>query len=167
MRHLAMRLASVLILSTTLALAVSVAPAGAMNSDAARTDQRHHGHGQDRSALFVVNTEFGVEDSPVVRATGPFKSCTTVTDVFGDVYDLGNITAFYGVKSMTCAAGNVILSYGAVQNPRTFDTHGTWTILVSTLPGVRSGGGTLFGDADACDDVTGNGCILDTFRMRH
>lgn len=103
----------------------------------------------------------------MVRATGPFGSCTSVADLFGNAVDLGNSQAFYGVKEMTCAAGKVVLSYGVRQNPRTFDTRGTWTVLVSTLPGVRAGrGGTLFGDADACDDVTGNGCILDAFRLR-
>lgn len=168
MRHLATRLASALALSTTLALSISAAPAGgAAAADVAQGSHRHDGHVHHTSAMFVVNTEGGADHSPVVRATGPFKTCRTVTSQFGNAFDLGGGTqAFYGVQAVTCKSGDLILSYSVVQNPRTFDTHGTWTILISTLPGVRSGGGTLFGDADACEDVTGQGCILDTFRMR-
>jgi hypothetical protein len=174
MRHLARHLASALVLAATLALTISAAPtAGAASPNLGQGSHGHehghgHGHGHHRSAKFVVNTEFGVADSPVVRATGPFKSCTTVTDLFGDEFDLAHAPAFYGVKALTCAAGDVILSYGVVANPKTFDTHGSWTILFSTLPGVRSGGGKLFGDSGACDDVTGEGCVLDTFWLsRH
>jgi hypothetical protein len=170
MRHLAKHLATALVLTTTLALTISGAStAGAASASGSHGSHGSHGHdghgGHHRSAGFIVNTEFGLETSPVVRATGPFKSCTTATDLFGDAYDLGYSQAFYGVKAITCADGDLILSYGVVLNPETFDTYGTWTILVSTLPGVRSGGGKLFGDADACDDSTGEGCILDIFRM--
>jgi hypothetical protein len=166
MRHLARQLASALALTATLALTISAAPtAGAASANLGQGSHHHDGHGHHRSAKFVVNTQFGLEESPVVRATGPFKSCTSVTELFGDAYDLGYTQAFYGVKAVTCADGDLILSYGVVLDQETFNTYGTWTILVSTLPGVRSGGGKLFGDSQACDDLTGEGCVLDTFWM--
>jgi hypothetical protein len=155
-RRLAGVLLATTILSTGLASAAAARPGGGH-------DNGHHTHGGE--VKLVVNTQFESETSPVVKATGPFRNCTSIQDLYGDAVDLGFTLAFYGIKEVTCADGDVILSYGAILSTRREGvTYGNWDILVSTLPGVKSGGGKLYGDPSKCVDLTGDeGCILDTF----
>lgn len=126
----------------------------------------HHSHG--RHAKLVVNTQFEAETSPVVKARGAFRGCTSVQDLYGDAVDLGYTLAFYGIKEVTCAGGDVVLSYGVLLSTRREGvTYGSWDILASTLPGVTSGGGRLRGNPDRCVDLSGDeGCVLDTFSGR-
>jgi hypothetical protein len=158
------RLAGVL-LATTI-LSTGLAPAAAAAHPGGGHNNGHHSHGE--YVKLVVNTQFESETSPVVKATGPFRMCTSVQDLYGDAVDLGFTLAFYGIKEVTCANGDVILSYSAILSTRREGvTYGSWDILVSTLPGVESGGGKLHGDPSKCVDLTGDeGCILDTFRGR-
>jgi hypothetical protein len=153
-------------------LATTILVTGLMSGSAAAAHPgggHHDGHGSHGGAVkLVVNTQFEAGTSPVVKATGAFRKCTSVQDLYGDAVDLGYTLAFYGIKEVTCARGDVILSYGVILSThREGVTYGSWNILVSTLPGVESGGGKLYGDPSKCVDLTGDeGCILDTFRGR-
>ena len=68
------RVAAVLLTTIGLVAALAAAPASA-------TDRGGHpGDDHGKAVKLVVNTQFG-ESSPVVKATGPFRSCTSVQDL--------------------------------------------------------------------------------------
>ena len=117
-------------------------------------------------ASFVVNTQFRQGPSPIVAATGPFTSCTSVIDRNGAGQQTGpRSILFTGEKQLLCGDFEVIVVYQATVNQASGrKTFGTWSVVSSTLPGVEFGGGRLTGDAARCELLAGSdGCILDTF----
>jgi hypothetical protein len=120
----------------------------------------------DSRTTFVVNTQFWDEPSPIVSATGPLASCTSVQDEPGLATQTGPRTVlFSGVKTLNCAGGTVTITFEATLNfAAGRKTFGTWSVVDSTLPGVSFGGGRLTGDSTRCELLPGSeGCILDTF----
>ncbi len=146
-------------------VAIALLAASIVGPSASGAVTRGHDHGSHGGSVkLVVNTQLGEETSPVVKASGRFRSCTSVTDLYGDSVDLGYTLAFFGLKQINCDKGEVIVSYGVLLGQDEPDTRGHWNILVSTLPGVRSGGGSLFGDSSKCVELSGDeGCVLDIF----
>jgi hypothetical protein len=125
---------------------------------------------QDSATSFVVNTQFRSGPSPVVAATGPLSTCTTVTENEGaQAIPTGpRSLLFVGTKTLACANGTVTIAYQATINTASGrKTFGTWSVVDSTVPGVAFGGGRLTGDSARCQVLAGSdGCILDTFTGR-
>lgn len=114
----------------------------------------------------VVNTQFGPISSPVVSATGPLATCTSVSDLETDAVQTGPRTVlFFGTKLVDCVGGDVMVAFEATLNfVAGRKTSGSWNVVSSTLAGVASGGGQLKGDGARCEVLDGSdGCILDRF----
>jgi hypothetical protein len=125
---------------------------------------------QDFATSFVVNTQFRSGPSPIIAATGPLATCTTVTENEGaQAIPTGpRSLLFVGTKTLDCANGTVTIAYQATINTASGrKTFGTWSVVDSTLPGIAFGGGRLTGDSTRCELLAGSdGCILDTFTGR-
>ena len=125
---------------------------------------------QDSATYFVVNTQFRSTPSPIVAATGPLATCTTVKEnAGGQAIPTGpRSVLFVGTKTLRCATGTVTIAYEATSNTASGrKTFGTWSVVDSTLPGVAAGGGRVSGDSTQCQVLAGSsGCILDTFTGR-
>lgn len=107
-----------------------------------------------------------------MASSGPLAACTSVTDASNaPIGRTRNQTLFNGMKVLRCGTATVTLGYQAfITIPDghapggAFTTHGTWWVIDSTLPGVTSGGGVLYGDNRLCVPAPqSQGCILDTY----
>lgn len=103
-------------------------------------------------------------DGSVVRAAEPLSSCTTVENRDADADDSDpDVMVFTGTHVVRCRGGEVTVRYRAtMQTDAPGVTTGTWRVVRSTLPTVRSGGGELSGDGSACE-LSGTECVRDTY----
>lgn len=118
---------------------------------------------------FTVNTQFWADPSPIVDATGPLSSCTSVVELDSNATQISpSKLLFSGEKELACGEATVVIHYDATLNFHAVGlTFGSWYVVSSTLAGVDGGSGTLKGDSRDCEVLSGSeGCILDAFSGR-